>query len=175
MGLNTERFSHDPLSRLLLRVLCVTLVAFLLAILDVMPIFFGQLSFIKPDFLFCAIFYWAILRDRFCPLFVTFLAGLLLDILSGGILGAQALLLVATQIIVSRQRKFFTGQPFAVIWACLSLAVVTINVVQWMIFSLWSWHVIPIIPALMTALATVLVFPFIAPIYALFLKALAIR
>jgi rod shape-determining protein MreD len=175
MGLNSERSVHDPLSAVLLRAAMVFAATAFLAILGAMPIFSGRLAFLKPDFLFAAIFYWTVLRARFCPLSVTFVSGVLSDIVLGTPPGLTALVLVLLQVTVDRQRKFFSGQPFVVLWTCLAIALFLATILRWGVLSLLSGAALPVSMPLAQVLATTLFFPLLAPVYALFLKALANR
>jgi len=87
----------------------------------------------------------------------------------------SALGLVLIQTITERQQKFFSGQPFVVIWVCFALAAFMNAAMQWGIFYVFSGSLAPALPLLVNVASSVAVFPLLAPLFSVVVKVLARR
>jgi rod shape-determining protein MreD len=172
---DSDNSFHNALPASILRLLAITASLVILVIAGSLPILTGKLSFFRPDFVLMAIFLWSVLRPRLCPVPLTFLAGILHDAIAGNPMGMSALCLVLIQTIVERQHKFFSGQPFVVIWVCFLLAALMNAAMQWGIFFAFSGSLAPLLPVLTNIASSIAIFPLLAPILAAVVKVLARR
>lgn len=117
---------------------------------------------VHPYFVLMAIYYWAIYRPTLVPPVLCFGAGFLVDVLSGGFMGVQALLLVVAQWVVRSQRRFLTGQPYLVLWFFFGVVALGYSILLWGVSGLTvlAWR-LPV-EALFDMLVSFLLFPFVS-------------
>ncbi|MCB9988607.1 MAG: rod shape-determining protein MreD [Rhodospirillales bacterium] len=122
-------------------------------------VFVGNLN---PFFVVMAIYYWAIYRPTLVAPLWCMLLGLLMDIVAGGALGVNAVILVLVQFIVRTQRRFLMGQPFVVMWFIFGLMVETVALLQWGLqgIAVGMWG--DIMPAIINGAVSFFLFPFIS-------------
>ena len=63
-----------------------------------------------------SIYYWCIYRPSMMPSWLVFGAGIFIDVISGVPLGLNGLIFVLAQWVITDQRRYLTGQSFAMIW-----------------------------------------------------------
>lgn len=85
-------------------------------------------------FLLMGIYYWSAYRPTLVPLWLVFIFGLLLDLLSGAPVGLNTCVLVAARWLVTDQRLFLTGQPFMIVWLGFILVCAAASAAQWLIY-----------------------------------------
>jgi rod shape-determining protein MreD len=106
----------------------------------------GPLSVIfKAPFFLMALYFWTIVRPTILPVWIVFAFGLVLDILSGAVLGLNAILFMICRIVIYDQRRFLMSQSFVMNWLGFTVLNAAYHGVQWMLFSLiglrfLSWH-----------------------------------
>jgi rod shape-determining protein MreD len=113
----------------------------------------------KPFFLLMAVFYWAVYRPTLMPIPYTFALGLIMDLQGGLPIGLSALVLVGLQNVVRSQRLFLTGQAYIVVWLGFVLVAFANAFALWSVISLFSWQMMPIVPTLLAAVISVVIFP----------------
>ncbi len=90
------------------------------------------------------IYYWSIYRPTLVPPWLVFMCGLLFDIVAGApYLGLSAILFLVCRIVVVDQRRFLTGQAFAMVWIGFGALDIAFHLLQWGIFSALSGTLIP--------------------------------
>jgi rod shape-determining protein MreD len=90
----------------------------------------------KAPFFLMALYYWTIFRPSLLPVWLVFLIGLLLDILSGLPLGLNAIIFIVCRIVILDQRRFLMSQSFFMNWLGFSILNSAYQVSQWLLFSL---------------------------------------
>lgn len=144
------------------------LIVFVLIILSILPLGLKGYGEVRPAFVLMAVYYWAIYRPYMLSPVATFVAGLVLDLLTGTPLGLQALVLVLARTVTMTQQKFMLAQKFAVMWACFCLVALAAGLLQWLVYSLIDWQLAALQPVVISALLSTLLFPAIAlPLYLL--------
>lgn len=152
----------DSVGRIGLTLLIVSV----LVLLSVMPLGLSGSGAIRPAFVLMAVYYWAIYRPYMLSPLGAFLAGLALDLLTGGPTGLQALILLVVGLVTATQQKFMLSQRFGVMWACFALVALVNGVVQWLVFGLVNLQMTAFKPVLVSAAISGLLFPAIAlPLY----------
>lgn len=108
-------------------------------------------------FLLMGIYYWSAYRPTLVPLWLVFILGIMLDLLSGAPVGLNAFVLVAARWLVTDQRLFLMGQPFMIVWLGFIIVCAIAAAAQWLIYGALnlSWSAPETIPA-MIALGAVL-------------------
>lgn len=135
----------------------VTALLFVLISATAWPLpYFGQVA---PPFALVAIYYWAIHRpDLFGP-GMAFFIGLLNDFVHFLPPGLSALIFVAVYQFVLRQRRFFTGHSFFMMWWGFALSMVFATLAEWLLQMLIRWQSIPFGPVFLQALLAIIIFP----------------
>lgn len=93
-------------------------------------------------FLAAVLFFWIIHRPEAAPLWVSFLLGLLLDVLAGGILGVNALALMGAQFLAGR---WVSGHAlFWMRWTIFAVYLALVLGLGWLLASLAHFGAAPL-------------------------------
>lgn len=117
----------------------------------------------KLSFLLIGIYFWTIYRPTLLPYPLIFASGLLLDFLSGGLVGLYALCFMIVAIIVRGQRRFLLGQSWSVVWAGYCVAVTMVMCIQYLVYSLDSLTILPPVALAFNLVISYLLYPLILP------------
>lgn len=117
------------------------------------------LGSVAPPLALMAVYYWSLHRPDLLRPGLAFAVGLLHDVLQGLPLGLSAVLFVAANHIVYRQRRFVIGHSFLMMWTGFAITVVGVMLLQWFGMSLYAWHRLPLLPIVFQILFAILVFP----------------
>ncbi len=104
----------------------------MLVLVNGVPLHVAGLERVGPVLPLMAVYHWAIYRPDLLPFFAVFLIGLLHDMLSGGVVGVNALVYPLVYWAVQSQQKFFIGKSFAVVWLGFSLVGAGATLVTWL-------------------------------------------
>ena len=132
---------------------------FFLLIIGQIPWHVPGLAVITPAFTLIAVFFWSIYQPHRLPYWVTFLIGVLQDLLLGMPIGQGALGLLLIQGLVVSQRRFFIAKPFLVVWWGFAMVAPLGAAIAWAIASIARDAVIPVLPVFVQTLITVLLYP----------------
>ncbi len=114
---------------------------------------------VAPPLGLITLYYWAIHRpDLFRPS-MAFVIGLLNDVLNSLPLGLSALVFVAAHQLVLRQRRFFVGHSFFMMWVGFALMISVMLLIQWIVLSFYGWRLVPFLPVLMQDVLAIVIFP----------------
>lgn len=138
------------------------LIVFFLLLLSVLPLGLHGYGNVRPAFLLMAVYYWSVYRPYMLSPVGTFAAGIVLDLLTGGPVGLQALLLVAARTLTVSQQKFMLAQKFIVMWAFFGLVALGAGLLQWALTNLIDQQLTELQPVLFSVLLSTLLFPAIA-------------
>ncbi len=130
-----------------------------LFVLSVVSLPLPDIGVARPGLLVMAVYYWSVYRPTLMPPYLCFMAGLLLDFLIGLPLGVNAVILTLVQWIVRDQRRFLMGQAYIVIWLVFALVAFTTQFMQWGMYGLVHMQWAPVLPQILAAVATTLLFP----------------
>ena len=117
----------------------------------------------KLSFLLIGIYFWTIYRPTLLPYPVIFGAGLLLDLLSGGLVGLNALGFMIVAMIVRGQRRFLLGQSWSVVWAGYCVAVTLLMGIHYLVYCMASATILSPIPLGFNLVISYLLYPLILP------------
>lgn len=152
---------------------CIPVGLVLLSILmGILPWRLPDVSVMGPSWVLIAVYYWSAQRPDLLPLSLIFLLGLFQDILTGGPLGVSAFLLLSLRGLLGAQRRFVIGQTFFVEWGVFAAIAITATLLEWLCISIMSKSFLLIAPALIQYIVTVIIYPAIAWIFTLCLRAL---
>ncbi len=142
-----------------LRLAMPSAVALLMTLLSVIVWPLPYLGPVMPPLAFIALYYWSTHRPDLFPSGIAFLIGLLNDIINGLPMGVSALLFIVAHQIILRQRRFFAGHSFLMLWSGFALAASAMMVLEWILIALVSWQIIPFMPVLMQTVLAIAIFP----------------
>ena len=100
------------------------------------------------------------------PASAAFLLGLMVDILSGGPPGLNALVLIMVNWAASGQRRALAGKSFAVGWLGYLLIAAGAAVTNWFVASLFHATIIEPVPLLVSHAVGTAVYPLVAVLLA---------
>jgi rod shape-determining protein MreD len=138
----------------------------LLVMAGMVPLRVPDFAQIVPSMGLIAVYYWVIHRPDLMPAWVVFLLGLLLDLIGGGPLGINVLVLLVVHGAVGAQQRFFASGALMLLW------LVFVPVAAGAFFLTWLFNVILIGgmidpgAAFFQYLATVAFYPCIAWLFA---------
>ena len=107
-------------------------------------------------------YYWTIHRPDLLSAGGAFAVGLLVDLLSGGPPGANALVLVLAQSVTLSQRPALAGKSFGVTWLGFAVIAVGAGVLLWLVTIIWSLQLLDPTPGLLRLALDVLAYPLYA-------------
>lgn len=117
------------------------------------------LGSVAPPLALMMVYYWSLHRpDLFRP-GMAFAVGLLNDVINYLPFGLSAILFVIAHQIIFRQRRFFVGHSFLMMWSGFILTVSGVLLLQWLLLAIVNWHLLPVIPVIMQLLFAVALFP----------------
>ena len=126
------------------------------------PLGLPHMELVSPPLALMAIFYWSIFRADLVSMAGAFLIGLAIDLLSGGPLGLNALMLLLAHELGVSQRRVFLGSSFLVNWVAFALVVSAVILVGWAAISLLNWTLLPAMPRLAQWALSLALYP---PVY----------
>ena len=144
------------------RSLAPTAVTVMLLLVNLAPLHMTGYERVAPSFVLMSIYYWAIHRPDLLPPSAVFVIGLLQDLLGGGPLGLNALILVMAHWTILTQRGFFLSSTFPMLWLGFVVVVAGAALAQWLAASLASFELVAIDALVIQGLLTLTLFPLMA-------------
>ena len=114
---------------------------------------------VTPAFTLMAAYHWTIYRPDLLPSLALFIIGTIQDLLSGGLTGVTALLLLLARAIVSGNRQHFVNRPFPFVWAGFTLLTGGVMLFLWTLHSLLAAELLDFRGTVFRAVLTISVFP----------------
>lgn len=118
--------------------------------------------FISPDYGLCVLYFWTLYRPDLIPLSLLLGISILVDIISGGIVGKTAFIWFLVYGVVLSQRQFLVKASFAVLWVGLGGLFILGHGVEWVGLSLFNHKGDFLFPLCISFLLTLGVYPFIS-------------
>jgi len=112
----------------------------LLAIIGAAPLGLPHFGMVGPAMALMAVFYWSIFRADLMTMLGAFGIGLVVDLLSGGPVGLNAVLLLLTHALAVSQRRVFLGSSFLVNWWGFGMVALGAAIIGWAVACLLNWH-----------------------------------
>jgi rod shape-determining protein MreD len=103
-------------------------------LLTVLPVRIPGYAALTPAFALMAVYHWTIYRPDLLPPAGLFVVGFAEDLLTGGPVGVNALLLLLARAAVLRQRRHFINCTFPFVWSGFTLLTMAA------MFGLWTLH-----------------------------------
>jgi rod shape-determining protein MreD len=135
------------------------LIALLCAIIGVLPLNLPGLAAIGPALTLMAVYYWSIFAPLLLPPPAVFLIGLVQDLLGGGPIGLNALILLSVCGLVVNQRRVFMARAFHMAWFGFMFISVGVSLVSWAVVSLFYMHLLAPTPFLVQSGLSIALYP----------------
>jgi len=147
---------------LLARNITPFLLALVLIMVSQLPMHIPELGRASPMLALIAVYHWTVFRPELLPSPAVFVIGLFLDLLSGGPVGINAVVLLLVYGVVLSQRRFLFGKSFAVVWIGFGVVGLSATLVTFIVVSLY--HLMPVSPQgfLFQYLLTLGLFPLVS-------------
>lgn len=113
------------------------LLTMLAVLVTVLPLQLPNLGMAGPVWPLMAVFYWGLYRPDLMPPAAVFVAGLMLDVLSGAPIGVNTLSFLLVHGVVAAQRRFFYGKPYAIVWLGFAFVSAGAFLASWLLASAW--------------------------------------
>ena len=142
-------------------------------VLSIVLIFFAVLpygipksSLAAPILALISVYYWSVFRPDLMPASAAFVIGLLVDILSAGPPGLNALVFILVHWAAAGQRRALAGKSFAVGWLGYFLIATGAAVITWIIASLFHATILEYVPLLVGHAVGTAAYPLVAVLFA---------
>jgi len=137
-------------------------VSLLLILAATLPYGLPKSSLAAPVLALISVYYWSVFRPELMPAGAAFLLGLLVDVLSGGPPGLNALVLILVHWAASGQRRALAGKSFAVGWLGYLLIAAGAAVINWFFASLFHTTAIESVPLVVSHAIGTAAYPLVA-------------
>ena len=135
------------------------LIALLCVIIGVLPMNFPGLAAIGPALTLMAVYYWSIFAPLLLPPPAVFLIGLVQDLLGGGPIGMNAVILLAVYGLVVNQRRVFMARAFHIAWIGFMLVSLGVALVSWSVVCLFNFSLLMPTPFLVQSGLSIALYP----------------
>lgn len=134
-------------------------ITFVLVVLETLRMPLPGVLAISPALSLIATYYWAVRRPDLMPPVAVFAVGVLLDIVTGAVLGVNALVLLLVYAAVVGQRRRMAERSFNVIWSGFVFACVLAGLLIWTLQSLIHGALLGPGPVIVQLLVTTVLYP----------------
>jgi rod shape-determining protein MreD len=128
------------------RALLPLLSSLVLVLIGLLPLGLPHFGAVAPALALMAVFYWSIFRADLMTMPGAALIGLFLDLLGGGPLGLNTLILLLVHALGVSQRRIFLGSSFLVNWSGFALVATVTAAGGWAVVCLLHWTLLPVLP-----------------------------
>jgi rod shape-determining protein MreD len=129
------------------------------ALLSIEPLRIDGYAALTPALTLMATYHWTIYRPDLLPAVALFTIGLIQDLLSGGLPGETAIMLLLARAILLHHRQYFVDRHFPFIWAGFTLLTGGAMLFLWALHSLLAGAVLELHEPVFRAVLTISMFP----------------
>ncbi|MGH7096367.1 MAG: rod shape-determining protein MreD [Stellaceae bacterium] len=158
MALGTLSPAWPPADSLAARLL-PTLSLLLASLLSLLPLPVPGGLALSPALALMVTYHWTLYRPELLPVPALFAVGMTEDLLSGGLPGVTALMLVLCREAVLRQRRRFVDRPFGFVWGGFAVVAGAAMAFAWGVNALCDLALLDIRDTLFRAVLTIALFP----------------
>ncbi len=133
--------------------------------LYLLPKHITGLAGVMPPLHMAAIFYWGMADTRQMPYWFMFLAGILVDVVTGLPLGVSSLLYVLFMVFLRMQRRFVHKEGFIMNWAFFSALLLVMCGIQWLMITSLGTTTHALFPLFIQWVITVCCYPLLSKIF----------
>ena len=130
-----------------------------LLLASVVPLPIPAYASVTPSFMVMAVYFWTLYRPDLMPPAAVFAIGLLQDLLTGGILGINVIVLLALSAATGSQRRFLGVALFVMVWGGFVVNSAGAAILAWSLNTVAAGAMVDPRPALFQYLLTVGLYP----------------
>lgn len=138
----------------------------LLLIVGLVPWRLPYLPPIGISLVLVSVYYWAVHRPSALPAPAVFTVGLLADLLSGGFLGINVLVLLVVYAATVALRRWFVGAAFAIVWWSFAIVSSLALILAWAITWFLAGAAADFAPGISGTLFGIAAYPLLATFFA---------
>jgi rod shape-determining protein MreD len=120
---------------------------------------------LMPAFALAAVFFWTLFRPSSVPPPLVFLLGFLADLLGEMPLGSSVLVLLLTQLLVIRSRRYLPQKGFLFVWLVFVAVAAVAAGLQWALACVLNWAIYPPISGIFQFLLSAGLYPVLATVF----------
>lgn len=113
----------------------------------------------RPFFVLLIIYFWSVYRPYFLNYMLVFGLGLFFDFILNFPIGLHSLLFLIVAWLVRRQRNFFLGQSYIVLWIGYLVTLSSVIFLEYIFFSALLKHFPDVYPIISNFLISAVLFP----------------
>ena len=117
------------------------------------------LNDVRPAVGVVCVFYWVLYRPDLFNMGTVFVLGFISDILSSAPMGADIISYLAVYVTISNLNSLFNNKPFTFIWFGFSFVFICVEILKWLIASVYYAHFLPLSNLFFTLLFTIACYP----------------
>lgn len=144
------------------RVASPATVLLLMILLNAMPLRVPYAGAATPLLPLMAVFHFGLFRPIYLPNWLALLFGLLLDVMTGGPLGVNALVFLCVRHFVQANQRFMVDKPFLFIWFGYALVSAVAVAGAWALTAFLMWTTIDPRPAIFQYLMSLAIYPLLS-------------
>jgi len=138
----------------------------LLLIIGLVPLRLPYLPPLSITLVLVSVYYWAVHRPSALPAPTVFLLGLMADLLGGGFLGVNALVLLAAYASAMGLRPWLVGASFAIVWWGFAILSAGALLLTWVITWFLAGSAADLSPGVSGTVFGVGAYPLLATLFA---------
>jgi len=131
----------------------------LAAIISILPVRLPGYAALTPAFTLMAVYHWTIYRPDLLPPLGLFAVGIVQDLLSGGLVGVGALVLLLARAAVLRSRRYFINRTFPFVWSGFTLLGAGTMLALWALHCVLQLSLFDLRSAVFRTVLTIAIFP----------------
>lgn len=131
----------------------------LAVVVTILPVPAPGYAALTPAFTLMAAYHWTMYRPDLLPAIGLFAVGLALDLLTGGPVGVNALVLLLARGAVLRHRRHFINQSFPFVWGGFTLLAITAMTGVWALQCLLQLSLFDVRETVFRTVLTIAIFP----------------
>lgn len=135
-------------------------------LLGATPLGIPGLARVAPFYALAILYFWTLHRPNLVPRLLVFGVGLVQDATLGTPLGLSVVALLLAQAFALEQRMFLARKSFWISWLGLGVTACGACAAGWLIASIYEATLLPLAPALLQAVVTILIYPALASLLA---------
>jgi rod shape-determining protein MreD len=140
-------------------------ITLLLLIIGLVPLRLPYLPPLSVNLVLVSVYYWAIYRPSALPAPAVFFLGLMADLLGGGFLGLNALILITAYASTTALRPWLVGASFAIVWWGFAILSAGVVLATWFITWILAGAAADLSPGISGALFGVGAYPLLATMF----------
>ena len=135
------------------------LLSLLYILINYAPSRLWVLNDVRPAVGVICVFYWMLCRPDLFNMVTVFVLGFISDILSSAPMGADIISYLAVYVAISNLASFFNNKPFTFIWFGFSVVFIAVELLKWLLSSVYYAQFLPLGKLFFTLLFTIACYP----------------